>query len=259
MPISDRTRKILWGRSGNRCAICRNVLVADPSPTDPASVVGEECHINAQSPGGPRWSETASAVDSEDNLILLCRVDHKRVDDQPIHYTPDRLRSIKVAHESWVHATLSSEPPAVLPVAIRRANSRPLSLSLVSDGSQLLDLVIGAMGYDFDNDEPKNEEELELLAGFLQELQDYGEIGDDLEAAGRVKARFALGKALVEVAEAGYLVYGGRDHHVIEGGVLPPSNWMVAAIRVKRVENVINPTPDPSAPDPATEESARAT
>ena len=45
MAINDKTRKVLWGRSGNRCAICRRELVLDATTVDDVSVVGEECHI----------------------------------------------------------------------------------------------------------------------------------------------------------------------------------------------------------------------
>jgi hypothetical protein len=54
MAITDRTRKILWARSGNRCAFCGTRLVADATANDPESVVGEECHIYPQRTRGPR-------------------------------------------------------------------------------------------------------------------------------------------------------------------------------------------------------------
>ncbi len=46
MAITDRTRKILWARSGNCCAVCRKDLIIDASDDDDESVVGEECHIH---------------------------------------------------------------------------------------------------------------------------------------------------------------------------------------------------------------------
>lgn len=84
MPISDKTRKILWGRSGNRCAFCRTCLVAEKTELDRESVVGDECHIHSPSPNGPRHEPTLSVEDFDtiDNLLLLCRVHHKMVDDQ---------------------------------------------------------------------------------------------------------------------------------------------------------------------------------
>ena len=47
MPISDKNRKILWARSGNRCAICRLPLVVEQTAKDSESVIAAECHIIA--------------------------------------------------------------------------------------------------------------------------------------------------------------------------------------------------------------------
>ncbi|MFD0084198.1 hypothetical protein [Priestia megaterium] len=45
MPVSNKARKILWGRSANRCAICKKELVEHATSLDDSSVIGEECHI----------------------------------------------------------------------------------------------------------------------------------------------------------------------------------------------------------------------
>jgi hypothetical protein len=109
--ISDKDRKILWARSGNRCALCRRVLVAERTAADEEAIIGDEAHIAARSPGGPRYGECPSdKVDRYDNLILLCRVDHKKVDDQPRHYTTARLRQSKAEHEAWVEHALGKTP-----------------------------------------------------------------------------------------------------------------------------------------------------
>jgi predicted restriction endonuclease len=91
MPISDKTRKILWGRSGNRCAFCRHELVIDATTADDESVIGEECHILSRKGQGPRYDSSypSEQLDEAENLILLCRIHHKMVDDQ--HETDPRL------------------------------------------------------------------------------------------------------------------------------------------------------------------------
>jgi tetratricopeptide (TPR) repeat protein len=133
--ISDKDRKILWGRSGNRCALCNRILVAERTPTDDVAIVGDEAHIAARSPGGPRHGECSPAyVDRYENLILLCRVDHKKVDDQPRHYTTERLRQVKAKHEAWVkdglapsshHARNMVEGDGVDQVAADRSPGEP--------------------------------------------------------------------------------------------------------------------------------------
>ncbi len=106
--ITDKTRKMLWGRSGNRCAVCQNELVVNATSVDDESIVGDECHIISSRPNGPRYdpSYPQEKLDAYENLILLCRVHHKTIDDQCESYTVDKLRQLKVNHERWVSEKL---------------------------------------------------------------------------------------------------------------------------------------------------------
>lgn len=99
---------MLWGRAANRCAICRKELVMDASETDDESVVGEACHIVASSPDGPRGESplTPEQRNKYGNLILLCNVHHKQIDDQYIAFSVERLNTIKATHEDWVRTQL---------------------------------------------------------------------------------------------------------------------------------------------------------
>ena len=45
---------MLWGRAASRSSICRKDLVADAGLVEGEALIGEECHIVAQKPGGPR-------------------------------------------------------------------------------------------------------------------------------------------------------------------------------------------------------------
>ncbi len=103
MSISDKTRKILWGRSGNRCSICKNELVIDATEQDDESIVAEECHIISPMPNGPRHDSSypIEKLDSYDNLMLLCCTHHKMADDQSATFTTNILRQIKSNHELW--------------------------------------------------------------------------------------------------------------------------------------------------------------
>jgi len=110
MGINLKTRKMLWGRSGNRCAIptCRKPLVENESETDDPSIVGDEAHIVAKEEMGPRGKSdlTPEKRDKYDNLILLCKEHHKIVDDQPNKYTVQYLNEIKKNHVEWVSINL---------------------------------------------------------------------------------------------------------------------------------------------------------
>src|SRR5437016_5965776 len=121
MAITDKTRKLLWGRSGNRCAICRRELVIDSTSVDDESVIGDECHIVSERKLGPRYDPAVSLelIDKAENLILLCRVHHKMVDDQFETYTVEVLRALKKNHGSWVSSALTEEKQ-IPPVRIKR-------------------------------------------------------------------------------------------------------------------------------------------
>lgn len=108
MAISDRTRKLLWGQSGNRCARCFRVLSVDETELDDPSIVGEECHI-ISGRRGPRADANfpADNIDEYGNLILLCRIDHKTVDDQERAFGASVLRAMKAAHERKVARALA--------------------------------------------------------------------------------------------------------------------------------------------------------
>lgn len=84
----------------------------DTSETDDESVVGEACHIVAQSPDGPRGESelTKEQRDKYANLILLCNVHHKHIDDQPGEFTVEKLHQIKVGHEKNVRDKLEYDP-----------------------------------------------------------------------------------------------------------------------------------------------------
>ena len=110
MGISLKSHKMLWGRAGNRCAFpnCQQELVMDETGTDDASLIGEECHIVARSPDGPRGDDSYSKdkIDKYANLILMCRVHHKIIDDQPGTYNVAFLGDLKERHEKWVRESL---------------------------------------------------------------------------------------------------------------------------------------------------------
>jgi hypothetical protein len=82
----------------------------DASETDDPSLVGEACHVVAEKNNGPRGQSelTASQRDKYANLLLLCNVHHKQIDDQPNTYTVEVLQQIKNGHEKWVKEQLAA-------------------------------------------------------------------------------------------------------------------------------------------------------
>lgn len=239
MTISDKTRKILWGRSGNRCSICKHEIVVDATQEDDESVIGDECHIISPHVGGPRHDTTfpKDQLDSYDNLILLCRIHHKMVDDQKDTYTTEILRQIKSNHEKWVTEKLD---PSQIPRPLKRRRIKkniPTYLHRLTTGKEVLSIVDGCCVYSFDHDELEIKEEVDLVSWFLQTVRDCLDLGADLEPSDQVRIGFELTQALKELEDAGFFVFGAREHQVLEGGVGGPSDWPAAILRVVRKTN----------------------
>jgi hypothetical protein len=170
--------------------------------------------------------------------MLLCRTHHKMVDDQSATFTSNILRQMKSNHEVWISQKLTEgEQPQ--PVRLRRVKQNiPAFLFRLTTGKAVLDLVTNAMAYSFDHEELKSQEEVNLVGGFLQVVQDWGDLSGDLETSDRVQTAYSLTESLQELEEAGFFVFGGREVRLLEGGIQPePSNWPVAILRILREDN----------------------
>ncbi len=101
--VSDRTRLILWARSGGRCHYCNKDLIGDLLSGNAELVRGLVAHIVAESPGGPRGDAKRSPqlVDDVDNLMLMCHGHHREIDDAATRdkYPETRLLAMKQAHQ----------------------------------------------------------------------------------------------------------------------------------------------------------------
>jgi hypothetical protein len=236
--IGDKTRKLLWGRSGNRCAICRSELVIDATVDDDESIVGDECHIISKQASGPRHDPLIppDELDSPANLILLCRVHHKMVDDQYETYTVELLRAHKENHERWVAATLSFEEPTPRLKLVRVKENIPKMLIQLKSGEHLLKVISRAHALHFENDPPNDDSEVELLSNFAQACQDWDDdFGSDV--SDRIRGIFEFDQMIAELEQAGFVVFGNREMQRIVGGVGPPHPFPVAIVKVARATN----------------------
>lgn len=205
MPISVKTRKSLWARSGNRCALCQKELIAPQADGIAHLNIGEECHIISSQENGPRFKPDYSDYDRYDNLILLCCNHHKSIDELTSIYTVEILLSIKKYHEIWVASVLSK--------ASNKAKSDLPKIKLlprITSGKQLVDLTNGAHGWLMDHDELNTEEEVDFIGYFLQNLKDWADCFDVVEKSEQVRLGFEWNKDLQTLDELGFFVFGDR-------------------------------------------------
>lgn len=238
MSVTDKSRKILWGRSGSLCAFCRTHLVVDASAADSESVVGDECHIISGAPNGPRYDQNISPeeIDSLDNLLLLCRVHHKLVDDQPETFAADTLRQLKANHEEWVKGRLVEESQKEPVRIVRNSNEIPTHLSLVTSAKALLDLARDCHGHYYDYPEDLAETDLDCVGGFLQNLTDWVDLGIN-EPYERINAQKSIAESMSELDRARLRVYVAREKQQLRGGSMLPSAFYALHLRIIRCDD----------------------
>jgi hypothetical protein len=219
----DADRKRLWGRAGSRCALC-NVELTELDGLD--SIVGDEAHIRSRKPNGPRHDPAypAERLDTYENLILLCKPHHKLVDDNWEVFPSEDLLAIKARHEARVRSALGTEADWVVEPTPR----------VLATGTDVTDAVMGASAYFMKNCHPANDDEAQLIGGFLQEAQDWGDIADDVGMTGRVQAAMSLDRQLGELTACGLVVIGGRGQYRLLPDLVVPA----AVVSIVRTDDV---------------------
>jgi len=203
--------------------------------TDEPSIIGEEAHIIAEAPGGPRHAYLPD-YDCYNNLILLCRNDHKPADDQFNHYTVEELRRMKREHETWVErqGQHGGDPIRLVP---DRAYPIPKILKLCMTGTQLWHVMQNAHAFYPSWSSSLTEEQHDLVAAFLDDLRDWMDVGlDDSYQSGRDAAKH-LDEQIKEVNQAGLFIGARRRHCLMTGGVQAPSNWLVFDIEFQPIRD----------------------
>lgn len=134
MSITSKSRKELWAKSGNRCAICKKELVNQISEEDGSYIIGDECHIISSSIDGPRYKPGLEDYDSYDNLLLLCKNHHREIDENCTSYSEELLHYIKTAHENWVKETLENSTKENFNIP------KPRFIRRILSGKELMDI-----------------------------------------------------------------------------------------------------------------------
>jgi hypothetical protein len=257
VPISDRDREILWAKAGNRCSKCKQVLVqpGEAEGSTDHAVVGEECHVISPKHDGPRGRfEALGDLDAYANLILLCPSDHTLIDQLPDEWPPSRLHAMKTEHEAWVNERLSPKPKPKFGVH----REPPAALVELVTASDLVRVAMGVEESSMDHEDLADDEDVEVVAGFLQNVFDYSEMWSDYEPGERIRAEHELGRALAELREQGWRLFGARGKGSLRGQDGSATPWSTAYLRVVRADSdeivkvdPVAPTKAPPPPDDA--------
>lgn len=113
---------------------------------------------------------------------------------------------------------------------LRKRVESAAPLTRIGSGPQLGEIMGFGDEALFLNSDPDSEE-VPLIAGFLDELRDWGEIWDDIGPGRRVEAGARIEDRLRDVEESGWSVFGRKQRKTMKIGeeTLP---WKVAVVAV---------------------------
>lgn len=130
--FSTRTKTTLAGRAGHACSNpdCQLATSGAALGDDgKVVVVGVAAHIKAAAPGGPRYDPLQPAEDRRhaSNAIWLCTAHAKQIDDDPAHFTVDKLKG-------WKQAAEQRSALAILTLQVPDANAAQQAADQIADG-----------------------------------------------------------------------------------------------------------------------------
>jgi hypothetical protein len=125
---------MLWVKAGGRCEFkgCNKILYKDAFIRSFEYNLADKAHIVANSSNGPRGSKFHSSKLATDinNLMLLCKECHKRIDDNPDLFTVRKLAEMKKQHEKRIKRVTGIIDENQTNVIIYSANIGPQSIPI---------------------------------------------------------------------------------------------------------------------------------
>lgn len=177
---------------------------------------------------------------SEDALYYAFNTAYIRIGktNQVLSPTDIKERLYKAFQADNLATKKFSSSPKISPVKIKRIKQNiPEHLIRLTNGREILNIVTGYDAGSFYNDELITQEEVDLVSGFFQSIQDWCDLGFDGEPDKRVRFEFELTQVVKELEEAGFCVFGGTEIQRVEGGIGDPAPFHVSIIHVVRQTN----------------------
>jgi hypothetical protein len=235
MSIKVKTRKILWSKSGNRCAICKKQLVQKLPTLTSDFIVGEECHIISSKELGPRSNvKRLEDYDTYDNFILLCANDHKLIDEFPETFTVDILNNVKANHENSIESALEKD----LEEYIKSLNKVELLEEITSTSH--IDIIVRGSHFHFYDFSTVTDNNLSVeVSELFDNLRDYGDIYDDIEVSSRTRCLIDYMESIKKINGYGIRFFGKsivREYAFLK---IPKSEYKIAMIIAFKVD--VNP------------------
>jgi len=204
MTIYSKTRKLLWAKSNNKCAICKCDLSL--SNKDTHTIIGDECHIRSPKLNGPRYDikYPKTNLHHVDNLILLCKKDHKIIDDNPQQYTIEKLIALKNSNNNGFNNSLEERINNFKVIK----TTKTIDVNQITSGKELLDIGRGLHGFSYHYDEPNTYEEKEVIKEIIEIISNFDVILDDVGYT--IDLAFDLTNTIIKLNQFGLYLYGNK-------------------------------------------------
>lgn len=226
MSITAKTRKILWSKSGNRCAICKKQLVQNMHPIEGNFILGEECHIISSKENGPRGKvKVLKDFDVYENLILLCANDHKLIDEFPDTFTFEVINSVKINHENWIESVIDND----LEAYARSVNNIEI-LDEIDSRPQLEQVLANVHFVYFDVSSIIDMARCELVSGFFDDLRDFVDIYADISFSNKNIYLNEYMSIIKRLKEDGILIFGKPIERQYSFGQQTKSSYKIALL-----------------------------
>lgn len=226
MAIKVKTRKALWSKSGNRCAICKKKLVYKIEKVTRNFIIGEECHIISSKKMGPRGSiSKLEDYDVYENLILLCPDHHKLIDEFPETYTHDLIHNIKQNHEDWIEQALEKD----LQELVRNINNIEM-LDEIKNHHHIDAIIKNAHLYFFDSSSVLDFDLCIKIAKIFENLRDISDLYSDIEVTTKTEYLIDCNKQIEGLRQSGIKFFGKsiiREYYI---GNTPKDSYNIAII-----------------------------
>lgn len=224
MTIKNKTRKIIWSKSGNRCAICKTLLVHKIDAVNSDFIVGEECHILSSKVNGPRGKiKTLNDYNIPENLILLCSNHHKMIDDFPETFTYEILTDLKNNHEKWVENAIEKD----LHTFLESVNNIQV-LDEITNHNELRAIIPNSHFY-FCDLSSITDNELSIKASeFFDNVRDLIDIYDVIEISEYQRYLITCENQIKELNQAGIRMFGKGLIRKYKFLNIPESDYKVA-------------------------------
>jgi hypothetical protein len=179
-------------------------------------------------------------IDGHANLLLLCSKDHKRVDDQPGHFTVERLREIKAAHEAWVRS-LGEADAGHMRLVPDPTFPQPKVLKLITRGNPLWNMIKESVTFEYALPDHLPDDDEAMIIEFLDLLKDFSDIAGELDSVRENRdAEKTIQRYIGRLAERDFLVGAYVRHMLLSGGVRQDAvPWPMLRVEVQQSTSAI--------------------